>query len=364
VKLTVITHTRDSAATLPRLLETTAWASERIVVDMCSRDDTMSFAEAAGCRVLHTEVVARVDGIRNDYLDFASHDWVLVLDSDEYLADDAEEAIERLIDNSDEGIEAFAIPRFNYIGAHLLRSTGWYPDHQIRLFRRGCVRWSDTTHKPPQVRGGSAALRILQPPGCLHIHHSNYRDLSEVLSRQLRYALDDTYDADPTLFNFGDCVTRAYQAFAARHHPEDDGDLSTALATIMAWDAVVRGLIHWDQLQRRPPLEQGFALPVTTAVPPGCERELEEAHQRLSQLEASQAELEASQAELEASQAELDTQLAASQAALDLTRRELAVIKASTVWRAFSSIRHRYPRLVAWSGHLLRSSFRLRSHRE
>ena len=340
MRLTTVTHTRDSAATLPRLLGSTDWADERLVVDMASTDDTVTIAKAAGCRVVPTEVVPRVDGIRNDYLDMAGHEWVLVLDSDEYLADDAEQAITDLIEAADEAVEAFAIPRYNYIGRDLLRGSGWYPDHQIRLFRRGAVRWSDSTHEPPSVRGGPDALHVLQPPACLHIHHDNYRDLRQFLDRQLRYALNDRYDDDPAAFDFGDYVSRAYEAFSQRHHPEDDGDLSTALATAMAWDAVVRGLIHWDRLGRRPALEDGFALPVTTSATPAAERELALAREQLEEQRASLAALA--------------SQSGALQAELDRTRLELETIKGSSVWRAFDAARGRFPRVIAVTGATIR----------
>lgn len=346
MKLSIITHTRDSAATLPRLLETTSWADERLIVDMASTDDTVARAEAAGCRVLHAEVAPRVDGIRNDYLDLASNEWVLVLDSDEYLANDAEEAIEQLIDEADASVEAYAIPRFNHIGDDLLRSSGWYPDHQVRLFRRGTVRWSDSTHRPPEVRGGASALRTLRPPDCLHIHHDNYRDLQDVLERQLRYALNDRYDDDPEAFDFGDYVTKAYTELARRHRPEDDGDLSTALATIMSWDALVRGLIHWDRLGRRPPLEERFALPIATATPPAADRELAQAGERIAELEKASATLTA------------ERDQALSQ--LAHTRSELATISGSTVWRAFDAARHRFPRTVAFVGGAIRRLRRVR----
>lgn len=330
MKLTTITHTRDSAALLPRLLQTTGWVDERIIVDMGSSDATLALAEQAGCRIFHAEPALRVDGIRNDYLDHASHDWTLVLDSDEYLADDARQAIEALTAEAGEGIEAFSIPRFNTIGGDLLRGSGWYPDHQIRLFRTGCLRWSDSNHQVPELRGGRAALRILEPPGCLHVHHQNYRDLREVLSRQLAYALSDRYDDDPASFDFGDYVTRAYQAFATRHHPEDDGDLSTALVTVMAWDAVVRGLIHWDRLDRKPPLARAFSLPIVTQVLAAEHIELAEARRRLAELQQLEADL--AQVVVEREQA----------------KAELELIKGSATWRLSRGLLRRFPRTASW----------------
>lgn len=76
------------------------------------------------------------------------------------------------------------------------------------------------------------------------------------------YALSDHYDPDPDAFHFAESVREAYQAYALRLDPERDGDLSRALAHIMAWDRVMRGILHWDQLGRSVPFDDAFSLPV------------------------------------------------------------------------------------------------------
>lgn len=255
-------HTRDSAATLEDALRSLAWADEILVVDMASRDATLEIARRHATRVLETDVAPRIDGIRNRFVDEASGDWVLVLDSDESLADDAGGEIRRLIAAHGADADAFAIPRFNSIAGQVMRGSGWYPDHQIRLFRKGTVRWSDTHHTHPEVVTGRARLMELRPPGCLHIHHRNYESLRHFAEKQLQYALTDTYDPRPGSFDFADYIASAYEALATRDDAEHDGDLSHALALLLAWDRVVRGLVHWESLEPRPPLGLLAALPV------------------------------------------------------------------------------------------------------
>ena len=104
-----------------------------------------------------------------------------------------------------------------------------------------------------------------------HIHHRNYRDLRQLISRQLDYALTDVYPGDPASFDFAAYLARAHQQMALRSEPETDGDLSQAMALVMAWDAVMRGLIHWDSLEPRPPLNMLEAFPRTAAQAPRWE---------------------------------------------------------------------------------------------
>jgi len=261
-EISLIVHTRDSAPTLPRLLATTTWAAERIVVDMQSGDATVEIARAAGCRVLSCAIVDAVDTIRNQYLPQAQNDWVLVLDSDEYLADDAFEALQGLVRDYSDNTDAFALPRFNSVAGQVMRGSGFYPDHQIRFFRKGTVAWQPGHHRVPQVLTGAKRLRLLEVPNCLHIHHENYADIASFIARQARYALSDLYDPNPDNFDFGTYVAEAYAEFERRHEPADDGEVSTAVATVLAWDRIMRGLIHWERLGRQQPLNPAFSLPI------------------------------------------------------------------------------------------------------
>ncbi len=267
--LSLLVFTRNSYETLPHLLATTQWASERVIVDMKSTDGTAELCEAAGCRVISIDPTFSVDAIRNSYLEEAALEWMLVLDSDEYLSADAPEEFTTLVERHGEAFDAFALPRYNTIAGQVVQGGQFYPDHQVRLFRKGFVRWHDGHHHPPEVLGGR--LMLLEPP-CVHIHHRNYPDLQSFIERQLRYALTDSYDADPASFDFSDYVGQAYAAFAQRHDSSRDGELSTALATVLAWDRIMRGLIHWERTGRAAPLDEAFTLPIVAQRYPAAAR--------------------------------------------------------------------------------------------
>ena len=267
-EISCIVHTRDSQATLERALSSVSFVDELIVVDMQSQDETLRIAARHKARILHADPAPRIDGVRNAFLGEASHPWTLVLDSDEYLAADAEQNLRELIERHGDDYDAFAIPRFNYMGGVPLMGGGRYPDFQIRLFRRGTVRWHDSNHEAPELQSGSGRLMRLTPPDCLHIHHPNYDNLREFMAKQLDYALNDTYATDPESFGFSEYIARAQEQLALRSEPQKDGDISHALALVMAWDAVMRGLIHWDRLEPKPALDYLNALPAGAAKVP------------------------------------------------------------------------------------------------
>lgn len=296
--ITVLVHTRESAAVVPRLLATTEWADERIVVDMHSEDGTRELALAAGCRVIDIDVEPFTDGLRNRFLAEPAFDWTLVLDSDEYLADDAGPSLRGCTADAPADVVGFVIPRRNEIAGRVLRGSGWYPDGQTRLFRTDGLRYSTAHHVVPAPVDPAGRIVPLPLDG-VHIHHRNYGSIVEFLERQLRYAVTDTYDEDPRSFDFDRTLVEARREFDTRFDPEHDGSMSYALSIAMYCNVLQRGLVHWERLGHRPPLPDDFGTPSfrppTPATPAPARderdvekiRELEEAVVSLSgQLEA------------------------------------------------------------------------------
>lgn len=261
MKISCIVHTRDAGQLLEATLASVRWVDELLVVDMGSRDGTREVASRFADRVLDVPDAPRVDGVRNAFVAEATHEWVLVVDADEHLAADAEHQLRRLVAERGDRFDAFALPRYNTVAGQIMRGSLFYPDHQIRLFRKGTVRWHDSHHRPPEVVTGPGRLLELTPPDCPHLHHRNYEDLRHFIRKQLDYALSDRYDADPSSFDLHAAVATAHERLALRRDVEADGDLSHALAVVLAWDAVIRGLVHWDSLSPRPPLPPLAGLP-------------------------------------------------------------------------------------------------------
>lgn len=259
--ISLIVHTYNSASTIEKLLSSTNFLDDRIIFDMGSNDDTLNLANKYNCNIHNIPKNKQVDAIRNEYLSMARHEWILVLDSDEYLPDDAELFLNEMISISNEDIDAYAIPRFNSICGQVMQGSGWYPDHQKRLFKKGKVKWSSGHHTPPEAEGGRRKTILLTPPDCLHIHHLNYLSLEEFISKQLQYALTDTYDDNTCNYDFKKYIGEGLEVFQARNDEAKDGQISIALSIIMLWDKIIRGLIHWERLGRRNLLSNYFTLP-------------------------------------------------------------------------------------------------------
>lgn len=245
--LTLLVFTKDNIERINPLIETTSWINTRIAVDMQSKDGTRERLSSNRFDVHDIEPETFFDELRNRYLYLAKTPWTLILDSDEFLADDAQEQIMRLISSADDRVTGFSIPRHNYFLNKKLMGSGWYPDHQVRLFRSHQIVYSTGHHKSPTAKNKASKIEILEAPSCLHIHHNNYPTLEEFISRQLSYALSDEYSSQPSSFDFDDYLLKGIEQFNLRYEGKVDGDISYVTALVMYWDQIMRGLIHWER---------------------------------------------------------------------------------------------------------------------
>jgi glycosyltransferase involved in cell wall biosynthesis len=177
-RLSAIVITRNEAANIADCLASVAFCDERIVVDCGSSDDTVAIARRNGARVV--EHAWQGFGAQKSYaLSLATGDWVLSIDADERVTPPLAGAIEAALDGDADGYE---LPRLSSFCGRQMRHSGWYPDHVLRLFRRGTARFTDAPVHERVVSAGKVA-RLGEPL----IHHPVAR-LEDALSRMDRYS--------------------------------------------------------------------------------------------------------------------------------------------------------------------------------
>jgi glycosyltransferase involved in cell wall biosynthesis len=177
--LSAIVITLNEEAHIAACLDSVAFCDERIVVDGGSADSTVALATAKGARVV-THPFAGFGPQKNHALSLAQGDWVLSIDADERV--DAVLAEKILAAVAADGCEAYEVSRLSYFCGRAMRHSGWYPDHVLRLFRRGRARFSDDLVHERVVCDG----RVGRLAGTLS-HYSVDR-LEQALSRVDRYS--------------------------------------------------------------------------------------------------------------------------------------------------------------------------------
>jgi len=160
----------NRADTLAACLRGLAFADELIVIDKSSTDDCAAIARQFTDHVLIVDWTPTVEETRALVLDLCRHDWILFLDDDECLGPEAGAAIRAELAAPRARIYEFPL-RHHILGRHDERAYYW-PEHHVRLFRRGAVTFSNTVHAG-LVRHTDNAVRLTIEEGVCIQHFSN-----------------------------------------------------------------------------------------------------------------------------------------------------------------------------------------------
>lgn len=166
---------------IARCIESLRWADEIVVVDSGSTDRTPDICRSLGAQVHVTSDWPGHGPQKNRALERATGDWVLSIDSDEWITPALRDEILSAIGRGD-GATACAIPRRSSFCGRLMRHSGWWPDYVVRLFRRGHARFTDDhTHERLVVDGKITRLR--EP-----IMHEAIVNLDQMLGKMNAYS--------------------------------------------------------------------------------------------------------------------------------------------------------------------------------
>jgi glycosyltransferase involved in cell wall biosynthesis len=176
VTATVITF--NEAANIEAALASLGFADEIVVVDSESTDDTVAIARRFTDKVFVRPWPGYI-AQKNFAAEQASHDWIFSLDADERVSPPLADEIRGL--PAEDAVAGYRIPRVTFHLGRWLRSTDWYPDHQLRLYDRRRGRWAGR-HVHESVRADGTVARLSG-----EILHYAYRDLSHHLQTMDRY---------------------------------------------------------------------------------------------------------------------------------------------------------------------------------
>lgn len=173
----------NRAAILGTCLRALAFADELIVVDKSSTDGSRDIARAHADNVITVPWTPTVEETRTLALSLCRHEWILFMDDDECLSAEAEHQILAKLANPTADIYEFPL-RHYILGRHDEGAYYW-PEHHVRLFRRGAVTFSRTVHAGI-VRQSDRVVRFAASDGVC-IHHLSHPDVSGWIEKTNRY---------------------------------------------------------------------------------------------------------------------------------------------------------------------------------
>ncbi|MDX6304683.1 MAG: hypothetical protein QOI77_1652 [Blastocatellia bacterium] len=143
MKITATIITFNEAENIRAACESVAWADEILVVDSESTDATREIATDCGARVL-VNTWPGFSAQKQLAVESASHDWIFSLDADERVSTELQSSIS-VLRNGDEStlFDGYRVARRAFYMGRWIRGGGWYPDYQLRLFKRTRGRWGE-----------------------------------------------------------------------------------------------------------------------------------------------------------------------------------------------------------------------------
>ena len=159
LSLSIAIITYNEERNLARCLQSIAdLAHEIIVVDSGSTDGTMAIAKNFGAIIQEQSWLGYRDQ-KNVALDLCSQPWVLALDADEEVSPALKKEIIAFFEQGkDQYLNGACFPRKTWFLGRWIRHGDWYPDFQLRLFRRDRGRWKEPIHEFVEVSGKVTTL--------------------------------------------------------------------------------------------------------------------------------------------------------------------------------------------------------------
>ena len=162
MKITAAIIAFDEADNIQAACESVAWADEILVVDSESTDETREIAARSGARVI-VNAWPGFSAQKQFAADAAAHDWIFSLDADERVSPELQSSIAALRQASDDSLaDGYRVARRAFYMGRWIRGGGWYPDRQLRLFRRTHGHWGERLIHESVAMDEGARVEVLK----------------------------------------------------------------------------------------------------------------------------------------------------------------------------------------------------------
>ncbi len=247
-KISVVINTLNDEDIIGRAINSVKWADEVIVCDMHSGDKTADVAKKLGAKVYTHKRLEFVEPARNFAISKASNEWVLILDPDEEVQSDLKM---RLLEfgNKLNQIDYVRIPRKNIIFGYWMKAAMWWPDYNIRFFKKDKVVWGKKIHRPPDTSGEGLDLEADERWAITH-HH--YKSIDQFLERMIRYSKIQSEELieEGYKFDWKDLIKKPLAEFLSRFFANkgfEDGLHGLVLSLLQAFSFLVVYLRVWER---------------------------------------------------------------------------------------------------------------------
>lgn len=239
-------------------LESIKWADEIVIVDGTSTDRTVEIAKKYSSKIIVRENPLMFHINKQIAFKAATKDWILYLDADERVSEELKREIVEVTNEKQGNVETrkkrkrgkevngYWIPRKNIIFGKWIKHSLWYPDYQLRLFKRGKAYLPcKSVHEQPKLSGKAGYLKN-------HLIHYNYQTISQFIRRLNNlYTENDknVFLAEGKKIKWQDVIRSPLSEFLKRFFKEKgyrDGLHGLVLSLLQAFSSFVTFAKVWE----------------------------------------------------------------------------------------------------------------------
>ena len=177
--VTAVIAAHNESANIEACIASVDWASQVMVVENDSIDDTVDRARGAGATVISPRFTT-IGAQRNHAIGRVTTPWVFVLDADERCTPELAAEIARVVATPGNHA-AFRVPRRNFFLGREIRHGGWGSDRPVRLFKRELRYNASLVHEHVDVTGEVGTLKNA-------LLHYTYTSLDQYFEKFNRYS--------------------------------------------------------------------------------------------------------------------------------------------------------------------------------
>jgi (heptosyl)LPS beta-1,4-glucosyltransferase len=258
--ISVVINTLNEEKNLPQAIASVKGLADEIVVcDMESADKTREVAKSLGAKVFTHKKTGYVEPARNFAISKAKNSWILVLDADEVIPEKLAMEITKILKSPK--ADYFRIPRKNIIFGKWMKHSRWWPDYNIRLFKKNFVSWNEVIHAVPMTQGVGADIEEKEELGIIH---NNYDSVEQYLERMNRYTSEYAIlkIKGGYKFSWKDIISKPKNEFLSRYFFGEgykDGLHGLALSLFQAFSELTVYLKIWQKekfIDQNPELDE------------------------------------------------------------------------------------------------------------
>lgn len=244
-KLTVVISAYNEEAKIADCLDSVKFADEIILIDNSSIDKTSEIASNYTKNIFKRENNLMLNINKNFGFGKATGDFILSLDADERITRELAREIKNLLKKKVE-FNGYYIPRKNIIFGKWIEHTGWYPDHQLRLFKKGTGKFAEKhVHEMIEIEGEVGYLK----ENMLHLNYETVTQFLDKLNRIYTISEAENLIASGYKLDRRDFVKRPVSEFVRRfffQHGYKDGIHGLVLSLFMAFYHLVVLARVWE----------------------------------------------------------------------------------------------------------------------